>query len=139
MNKRRRIEITAFRRQVTLDEGVQDRTSSDDPSSHREKRSNDAATTRLTKIDFAASQLAVADVLRSGELASLVKALLESEGNTSVAAKRLGLSRSSFRSQLRKLGLSLRQLKARLNLTSHRRATKSMGHNKGRAEEFKGR
>jgi transcriptional regulator of acetoin/glycerol metabolism len=114
MKKRRRIEITAFRRQVTLDVGVQDRTNSDDLSSHREKALNDATTTRLTKIDFTASQPAVADVLRSGELASLVKALLESEGNTSVAARRLGLSRISFYSQLRKLGLSLRQLKVRL-------------------------
>jgi transcriptional regulator of acetoin/glycerol metabolism len=139
LRKRRRIEITAFRRQVTVYAGVQDRTRSDDPSSHREKPLNDAGTTRRTKTDFAASQLPVVDVARSGELASLVKALLESEGNTSVAARRLGLSRSSFYSQLRKLGLSLRQLKARLNLMSHRRATKSMANNKGRAEEFKGR
>jgi hypothetical protein len=48
MNKRRRIEITASRRQVTLYEACH-RTNSDDPSSGREKPLNDDGSTRPTK------------------------------------------------------------------------------------------
>jgi DNA-binding NtrC family response regulator len=69
---------------------------------------------------------------RAGELVLLAEALIESEGKTSVAAKKLGLSRSSFYWKLRRLGLPLRQLKARLNVIRHGRAARSISDAKAR-------
>ena len=132
MNKRRRIEITAFRRQVTIYSGNEQWKNANDPLPSRdESRPNIDPTDRLM-IDFGEGCDATLDAARAGELSLLAEALIESEGNTSVAARRLGLNRSSFYSQLRKLGLSLRQLKARLKLMSHRRAARSISDAKAR-------
>ena len=134
MKRTRRVEITAFRRQVTIYCGDEHRIDAHDPSPSRdESRPNIDATDRLM-IDLGEGRDAILDAARAGELSLLAEAVIESGGNTSVAVRRLGLSRGSFYSQLRKLGLSLRQLKARLNLMSHLRATKSMGNNKERAQ-----
>jgi len=139
LKRTRRIEITAFRRQVTIYSGDEHRIDANEPlPSRAESWPNIEANDRRT-IYLGEGRDASLNAARAGELSLLAEALIKSEGNTSVAARGLGLSRGNFYSQLRKLGLSLRQLKARLKLMSHRRATKSMGHNKGPAEEFKGR
>jgi transcriptional regulator with GAF, ATPase, and Fis domain len=125
LKKTRRIEITAFRRQVTIysaDEHCVD--ANDLLPSRDESRPNIDAADRLT-IDLGERRDASLDDARAGELASLVEALLESGGKTSVAARRLSLSQSGFHSKLRSLGLSMRNLITDLNLFSdHRAATK---------------
>jgi transcriptional regulator of acetoin/glycerol metabolism len=132
LKRTRRIEITAFRRQVTIYSGDEYRINANDPSPSRdESRPNIEANDRRT-IDLGEGCDATLDAARAGELSLLTEALIESEGNTSVAARRLGFSRGSFYSQLRKLGLSLRQLKARLKLMSYRRAAKSISDAKAR-------
>jgi DNA-binding NtrC family response regulator len=125
LKKTRRIEITAFRRQVTI-------YSADEPCknanellpSRDESRPNTDGTDRLT-IDLGERCDASLNAARAGELALLAEALLESEGQTSVAARRLSLSQSGFHSKLRSLGLSMRNRITDLNLFSdHRAATK---------------
>ncbi|HAF25269.1 MAG TPA: hypothetical protein DCK93_20575 [Blastocatellia bacterium] len=120
-----RIEITAFRRQVTIYSGEEPCTDANDLSPSRdESRPNTDGTDRLT-IDLGEGCDASLNAARAGELALLAEALLESEGQTSVAARRLSLSQSGFHSKLRSLGLSMRNLITDLNLFSdHRAATK---------------
>jgi len=64
-------------------------------------------------------------------LVSLAETLIESGGKTNVAAQN-GVSRNALYSKLGRLGLSLRQLKARLNVIHHGRAGKSMSKDKAR-------
>ena len=121
MKKTRRIEITAFRRQVTIYSGDEHCVDATDPSPSRdESRPNIDAADRLT-IDLGERRDASLDDARAGELASLVEALLESGGKTSVAARHLGLSRSTFYSKLRSLGLSITNVKTSLNLFREKR------------------
>ena len=79
------------------------------------KENDDHDSSTATVADLTAGQLVAVDVSPASELAMLVKALIESQCNTSVAAQGLGLSRSSFRSKLSDFGVSLKQLKTRLN------------------------
>ena len=127
MKRRRRIEITAFRRVTVIANEVQAENSGDSTlrtgeqlptvAAHRteSKEKDDPDTYTATVADLTAGQHVAVDASPSTELALLVKALIESQGNTSVAAQGLGLSRSSFRSKLRVFGVSLKQLKTRLN------------------------
>ena len=127
MKRRRRIEITAVRRVTIVANEIQAENSGD--SRHRtgeqlptvaaslaeSKENNDQDSSTARVADLTAGQLVAVDAAPSSELAMLVKALIESQCNTSVAAQGLGLSRSSFRSKLRDFGVSLKQLKTRLN------------------------
>ena len=132
MKKTRRIEITAFRRQVTIYSGDEHWKNANDLSPSRdESRPNTDGTDRLT-IDLGVDCDAALNAARAGELVLFAEALMESEGKTSVAAKKLGLSRSSFYWKLRRLGLPLRQLKARLNVIRHGRAASSISDAKAR-------
>jgi DNA-binding NtrC family response regulator len=125
LKKTRRIEITAFRRQVTIYSGDEHWKNANDLSPSRdESRPNTDGTDRLT-VELGVGCDAALNAARAGELALLAEALLESEGQTSVAARRLSLSQSGFHSKLRSLGLSMRNLITDLNLFSdHRAATK---------------
>jgi DNA-binding NtrC family response regulator len=121
LKKTRRIEITAFRRQVTIYSGDEHRIDANDPSPSRdESRPNIDAADRLT-IDLGERRDASLDDARAGELVLLAEALIESEGKTSVAAQKLGVNRSSFYSKLRSLGLSITNVKTSLNLFREKR------------------
>ena len=131
MKKTRRIEITAFRRQVTIYSGDEHWKNANDlsPSCDESRPNTDGSD--LT-IDLGVGCDATLNAARAGELVLLAEALIESEGKTSVAAKKLGLSRSTIYSKLRRLGLPLRQLKARLNVIRHGRAARSISDAKAR-------
>ena len=113
LKKRRRIEITAFRRQIAIVLRDQLKTVASDPAPFNEDGTPlvDIGAAQLERVDFAESQLTSVEVESSPELALLVEALIESAGDGTRAARRLGLSRSSFYSKLRDLGLSIKRLK----------------------------
>jgi len=127
VKRRRRIEITAFRRVTVIANEVQAENSGDSTLQTAEqlptgaalrtesKENDDHDSSTVTVADLIAGQLIAVDAAPASEMALLVKALIESQCNTSVAAQGLGLSRSSFRSKLRDFGVSLKQLKTRLN------------------------
>jgi hypothetical protein len=125
LKRRRHIEITAFRRQVTIYCGDrQVKNENDVLPSRDESRPNTDGTDRLT-IGLGEGCDASLNAAPIDELVLLAEALLESEDKTSVAAQRLSLSQSGFHSKLRSLGLSMRNLITDLNLFSdHRAATK---------------
>jgi len=109
LKKTRRIEITAFRHQVTIDSGKQNRTDADSVTpSGVESRRNFAAIDRFTT-DLGAVCGAGLGPERAGELVSPGRALIESENGsgTSIAARRNTL----YAKLLRGLGLSLKKLK----------------------------
>ncbi|HCX28395.1 MAG TPA: hypothetical protein DHU55_01275 [Blastocatellia bacterium] len=117
-----RIEITAFRRQVNIYSGDEQwKNANDLLPSRDESRPNTDGTDRLT-IDLGEGCDASLNAARADELALLAEALLESEGQTSVAAQKLSLSRSGFYSKLRTLGFSIKNLLTNLNLLNHHRA-----------------
>jgi DNA-binding NtrC family response regulator len=121
LKKTRRIEITAFHRQVTIYSGDKHCVDATDLLPSRdESRPNIDVADRLT-IDLGERRDASLDDARAGELPSLVEALLESGGKTSVAAQKLGVNRSSFYSKLRSLGLSITNVKTSLNLFREKR------------------
>ncbi len=116
----RRIEITAFRRRVAV---IRDVNGSEQAPVKRddEQWSADASLLPARDID-SPGNFATIDPGGSPELLALVEALFKSDGDSTVAAQELHLSRSSFYSKLRKLGLSITNLKT--SLYQHRKRIK---------------
>ncbi len=114
--KRRHIEITAFRRRVTVTGDVTSTGGDERPRQSDDDRLSSTTGSVLAKcIDPSGTRLTTIDTACSPELLALVEAFLKSNGDSALAAQELRLSRSSFYSRLRKLGLSLSQLRGQLN------------------------
>jgi len=117
----RRIEITAFRRRVTVTGDVNCSGGNEPPL-----QCNDYHLSADTDIEEACrihpqGTFATIELARSPELRMLVEALFKNHGDSALAAQELHLSPSSFYAKLQKLGLSITNLKARLNLLRDRR------------------
>ena len=136
MKRRRRIEIIAFRR-ITIIANEAGAGNSGDSTLRTEKqlltmaanlaesKENDGHDSSTATVnDLSSGQLVVVDAVPASEVALLVKALIESQGNTRIASRGLGLSRSGFRSKLSDFGCSLKQLKTRLIGPRHRQSNR---------------
>jgi len=120
LNKtRRRIEITAFRRRVTVTGDVNGSTECP-PQCDDNRLGADTGLAQVHAIQPPGT-LATIDVARSPEWRTLVEALFKNNGDTELAAQELHLTRSSFYSKLRKLGLSITNLRTNLNLVREKR------------------
>jgi len=116
LKKTRRIEITAFRRQVTVYSDDHPRADANNVSPSRNKSwPNIEANDRLS-IDIGQDCVASLDAGRAGEWPLLAEALIESEGKRGLAVPRLGIVRTILYSRRRYLGVLLRRLKARINV-----------------------
>lgn len=113
MPKRRRIEITAFRRTMTI--------LADEPDSRFDKQSpaqvnatqpSDDRSAQFDETDVAEAILSTINDALSPELTRLIEALVVNNGDSLRAAEQVGLSRKGFYSKLRSLGLSIKHLKA---------------------------
>ncbi|HSE96710.1 MAG TPA: helix-turn-helix domain-containing protein, partial [Blastocatellia bacterium] len=104
--RKRRIEITAIRCRRTMI--LQQR-----PGAEREwvEHSNSCEEEAIP-----------VEAVSSPAMRLLIEALLEGEGDSRRAAERLGISRASFYSKLRRLGLSVRYLKSKLNFFRDRQS-----------------
>jgi DNA-binding NtrC family response regulator len=133
MKKTRRIEITAIRRTTTFSVDAPDARPTDQPLHKGDGTHpwNDGSP-RFLETDLARAILSSADVNWSPELTNLIDALVISDGDSARAASRLGLSRSRFYSKLRSLGLSIKNLRANLNLFRGQRTR--IGHKENQDE-----
>lgn len=109
--RKHRIEVRAFRRQVTI-YPADNSCGATNPSASRDEswpisESADRKTIGLGEIGNAS--------LEDDALEFLRKALDEGEGNRIVSAEKGGLNKSGFQSKLRSLALSIRNLKRLLN------------------------
>lgn len=114
MKKTRRIEITAFRRQVTV-YSADERSEADNgrsPSGAEIWQSIDVSD-RPT-IDLGEICKATLDTTRIDKVGFPRKAFPESEGNSSIAVEKLGAKQHRLYRKLRSLGLSIRNLKHHL-------------------------
>ena len=101
MKKTRRIEITAFRRQVIIHPGDKQRIDSKFPSVSGDELPRDInGTVQLTRVDAEEGSPAPPGAAHVDELALLVEALRDSEDNNSVAAEQLDPGRNDCRSRL---------------------------------------
>jgi hypothetical protein len=111
MKKTRRIEITTFRRQVTVYSGDERSEDASGPSpSVAESWQSIDASDRPT-IDLGEICNATLDTTRVDKVGFPGKAFRESEGNSRIAAEKFGLKQSGLYRKLRSLGLSIRNLK----------------------------
>jgi transcriptional regulator with GAF, ATPase, and Fis domain len=96
---KRRMEITAFRCRRTII--LRQR-----PGPEREwvEQSNSCE-----------EEIIPVEAISSPDVRLLIEALLEGEGDSRRAAERLGISPASFYSKLRRLGISVRYLKSKLD------------------------
>jgi len=123
--KRRHIEITAFRRRTTV-------TGDAIPGNTHEPQSadtqwNPSAGASAIGAVAAKQEPVTIEAISSPELSMLVKAFIDGNEDSTLAARQLGLSRSTFYKRVRKLGISLRQLKSRLNILRPSRHTNASG------------
>lgn len=115
MKKPNRIEITAFRRRTTIVFG-------EEPYADPEDMGGAASYEE---------QIIPVEALRSPELRLFIEALVKSNGDSARAAERLGLSRSGFYAKLRGLGLSIKQLRTRLNFFRDERDARKQSKGRG--------
>jgi Response regulator containing CheY-like receiver, AAA-type ATPase, and DNA-binding domains len=111
MKKTRRIEITAFRRRVTVYTGNERSNDANGPSPSGAESWQSIEPSDRPTIDLGAICNATLDTTRVDKVCFPGKASRESEGNSSIAAEKFGLKRSGLYKKLRSLGLSIRNLK----------------------------
>ena len=121
LKKTRRIEITAFRRRVTIYSGDARPPGASDPWPPGVESSLNVGVDNQLTICLNERCDTSLDTARAGELASLAAAVIESEGKTSGAAHRFGLRCSTFYAKLRSLGLPFKRLRNKLNVLQFRR------------------
>ena len=113
MKKTRRIQITAFRRHVTVYSGNERSEDANDPSPSSAESWQWIDASDQPPIDLAGN--AILDTTRVDKVDFPGKAFRESEVNSSIASKNLGLRQRRLCRKLRSLGLSIRNLKTSLN------------------------
>lgn len=110
MGMRRRIEITVYRRSTIVLYGQPEEGSQNWPSVECERSEQiGARSSEVGEFDQVDAQLITDDVARSPELTLLIEALVKNDGNSTRAARHLGLSRSDFISKLCGLGFATKQ------------------------------
>lgn len=124
MKKTRRIEITAFRRTTRISgDGPEVKLGKEFSQNETDGlRLPDDGSAGVEQLDLIEAILSSVDDARSPELPRSIEALVVSDGDAALAARRVGLSRNRFYSKLRSLGLSVKNPKVNPNRISDKRA-----------------
>ena len=126
LKKKRRIEITAFRRTVTISAGPPAATPGKEAPQCLDSKPcpADDPLAQLKQADLVEAILSSIDDGRSPELEHLIEALVVSNGDSARAAEQVGLSRTRFYSKLRSLGVPVIRLRKLLDTLRNRHANK---------------